>query len=107
MRAQDCVWRQPSDLHDGQSIQLTRKLVGYWVNSVGQERLRRGRGHTRNTPSRDASPTPGALPPSPVSTETRNLSPTVPGPSEPGCGQSLADKPNRAGRLAGSRREES
>ena len=84
MRARDCVWRQPSDPDGGQSIQLTRKLAGYWVNSVEQEQVRRGRGRNRNIPSRDASPAPDALPPNPASTEMQNLWPTLPGPSERG-----------------------
>src|SRR5438128_12000943 len=107
MRARNCVSPQPSDVHDGQSIQLTRKLAGYWVNSVEQQQLRRGRGRNRNIPSRDASPMPGVLPPYPVSTEMQNLWPTVTGLSEPGCGQSLADRSNRAERLAGNRRARS
>src|SRR6266849_7525369 len=107
MRARDYVWPQPSDVHGDQSIQLTRKLAGYWVNSVEQQQVPRGRGRTRNIPSRDASPAPGALPPNPASTEMQNLWPTLPGPNERGCGQSLADKPNRAQRLAGNRRERS
>ena len=85
MRARDCVWRQPSDPDGGQSIQLTRKLAGYWVNSVEQEQVRRGRGRNRNIPSRDASPAPGALPPNPASTEMQNLWPTLPGPNERAC----------------------
>ena len=89
MRARDCVWRQPSDLLFGRSIQLTRKLAGYWVNSVEQEQVRRGRGRNRNIPSRDASPAPGALPPNPASTEMQNLWPTLPGPNERGCGRLL------------------
>ena len=114
MRARDCVWRQPSDPVCGRSIQLTRKLAGYSVNSVEQEQVRRAHGHNRNIPSRDASPAPGALPPNPASTEMQNLWPTLPGPSERGCGRSLGDgtkyrryKSNRAQRLAGNRRERS
>src|SRR6476660_867684 len=107
MRARDCVWPQPSDPADGQSIQLTRKLAGYLVNSVEQEPARRGRGHNRNIPSRDAGPAPGALLPNPASTEMQNLWPTLPRLGEPACGLSLADKSNRAQKPAGSRRERS
>ena len=52
MRARDCVWRQPSDADCGPSIQLTRKLAGYWVNSVEQEQVRRARGHNPNSPKK-------------------------------------------------------
>src|SRR5207253_7077418 len=106
-RARDCVWPRPSDPAFGRSIQLTRKLAGYWVNSVEQPQVRRGRGRNRNIPSRDASPAPGALPPNPVSAEMQNLWRTLPSPSERGCGRSLVDKPNRGQRLAGNRRERS
>ena len=51
MRARDCVWRQPSDADCSPSIQLTRKLAGYWVNSVEQEQVRRARGHNPNSPN--------------------------------------------------------
>src|SRR5437868_6821951 len=104
MRARDCVWPQPSDLLGGQSIQPTQKLVGYWVNSVEQQQFQRGRERNLNIPNRDASPAPNALFPNPASTEMQNLWLTLPAPSEPGCGQSLADKPNRAQRLTGNRR---
>src|SRR5436190_23162453 len=104
MRARDCAWPQPSDLLDGQSIQLTQKLAGYWVNSVEQQQFQRGRERNLNIRNRDASPAPGALPPNPASTERQNLWLTLPGPSAPGCGQSLTDKPNRAQRLTGNRR---
>src|SRR5436190_679089 len=85
------------------SIQLTQKLAGYWVNSVEQQQFQRGRGRNRNIRNRDASPAPNALLPNPVSTEMQNLWLTLPGPGEPGCGQSLADKSNRAQRLTGNR----
>src|SRR3989442_14357029 len=101
------MWPQPSDLLDGQSIQLTQKLAGYWVNSVEQQQFQRGRGRNRNIPNRDASPAPNALPPNPASTEMQNLWPTLPEPSQPGCGQSLADKPNCDQRLTRNRRERS
>src|SRR6266513_545243 len=104
MRARDCAWPQPSDLHGGQSIQLTRKLARYWVNSVEQEQVRRGRGRSRNIPSKDATPAPNVSPPNPVSTEMQNLWPPLPGLSERRYGQSLADKSSRAERLAGNRR---
>ena len=55
MRARDCVWRQPSDADFGPSIQLNSKPADYRVNSVEQEQVRRGRGHNRNTPNKDAS----------------------------------------------------
>ena len=55
MRARDCVWRQTIDADRCQWIQLTRKLARYWVNSVQQEQVRRGRGPNRNIPSRGAS----------------------------------------------------
>src|SRR5437763_15627157 len=104
MRARGCMWPQPSDLLDGQSIQLTQKLAGYWANSVEQQQFQRGPGRNRNIPNRDATPAPNALLPNPASTEMQNLWLTLPGPSEPGCGQSLADKSNRAQSLTGNRR---
>src|SRR5437764_7794624 len=104
MRVRGYMWPQPSDLLDGQSIQLTQKLAGYWLNSVEQQQFQRGRGRNRNIPNTDASPAPNALPPNPASTEMQNLSRTLPGPRERGCGQSLADTPNRAQRLTGNRR---
>src|SRR5256885_11353748 len=107
MRARDCVWPQPSDLLDGQSIQLTQKLAGYWVNSVEQQQSQRGRGRNRNIPNRDASPAPNALPPNPASTEMQNLWPTLPRPDEWAYGPSPPDKPNRVRRLTGNRRERS
>src|SRR5205807_8649121 len=112
MRARDSVWRQPSEPVSDGSIQLTRKLAGYLVNSVEQEQVRRGRGCNRHIPSRDASPAPGALPPNPPSAEMQNLWRPLPGPSERECGRSLADgakyrryKSNRAQSLARNRRE--
>ena len=87
MRARDCVWRQPSDPDGGQFFQLTRKLAGYWVNSVEQEQVRRGRGRNRNIP-KDASPARDALPPNPASTEMQNLWPTLPGPNARECDRS-------------------
>ena len=107
MRARDCVWPQPNDFVSGRSIQLTRKLADYWVNLVEQEQVRRGRDRNRKIPNRDASPARGALPPNPVSIEMQNLWPPLPGLGERGCGQSLADKPNHAQRLAGNRQERS
>ena len=104
MRARDCVWRQPSDADCGPSIQLTRKLAGYWVNSVEQEQVRRARGHNPNSPKKGATPAPGALPPNPASTEMQNLWPTLPGPSARVC---RSAESSRAQRLAGNRRERS
>src|SRR5207253_8108525 len=102
MRVRDFVWRQPSDADSGPSIQLTGKLAGYWVNSVAQEQVRHGRGHNPNSPQKDATPAPGALPLNPASTEMQNRWPTLPGPSSRGGFQS-----SRAQRLAGNRRERS
>jgi hypothetical protein len=82
MRAQDCVWRQPSDPDGGQSFQRTRKLADYSVNSVEQEQVRRGRGHNLNSLKKGATPTPGALPPNPASTEMQNRWPTLPKPND-------------------------
>src|SRR6266513_2994407 len=107
MRARNSVWRQPSDLDRGQSIQLTRKLAGYWVNSVEQEQVRCWRGRNRNIPSKDASLVLGAVPQKPASAEMQNLWPTLPALNDRGCGHSLADKSNRVQRLAGNRRERS
>src|SRR6476661_7191080 len=56
MRARDCVWRQPSDADFCPSIQLTRKLAGYWVNSVEQEQVRRARDQNPNSPNKGATP---------------------------------------------------
>src|SRR5262245_28315731 len=103
MRARDCVWRQPTDPDCGPSIQLTRKLAGYWVNSVEQEQVRRALDHNLNSPQKGATPEPGALPPNPASTEMQNLWPTVPGPNA--CCPSLPGKLNRAKRPAGNKRE--
>src|SRR5213078_2095269 len=107
MRARDFVWRQPSDADCGPSIQLTRKLAGYWVNSVEQEPVRRARGHNPNSPKKDAKPAPGALPQNPASTEMQNLWPTVPGLNERECDRCRPRKPprkpNHAQKLAGNR----
>ena len=84
MRARDSAWRQPSDADCGPSIQLTRKPPGYWVNSAEQEQVRRGRDHNRDSPSKDATPAPGALLPNRASAEMQNLWPTLPGPSARG-----------------------
>src|SRR6266446_9879096 len=107
MRARDCVWRQPNDADCGPSIQLTRKFVGYWVNSVEQGQVRPARGHNPNNPQKGATPAPGELPPNPVSTEMQNLWSTLPLLNDRACGRSLPDRPNRAQRLAGNRRERS
>src|SRR5207248_3875711 len=95
--------RQPSDSDCGLSIQLNRKLARYWVNSVEQEQVRRARGHNPDSPKKDATPAPGALPPNPASNEMQNLWPTVPEPN--GCRLSLPGKLNRAKRPAGNKRE--
>ena len=92
MRARDYVWRQPSDADCGPSIQLSRKLAGYWVNSVEQEQVRRGRGHNPNSPKKGGTPAPGALPPNPASTEMQNLWPTLPGPSARGAANQVVRK---------------
>ena len=102
MRARDYVWRQPSDADCGQSIQLSRKFAGYWVNSVEQGQVRPARGHNPNSPKRGGTPAPGALPPSPASIEMQNRWPTLPAPGARGCFQST-----RGQRLAGNRRERS
>src|SRR5207253_9490185 len=81
MPARHCVWRQPSDSDCGLSIQLNRKLVHYWVNSVEQEQVRRARGHNPDSQNKDKTPAPGALPPNPASNEMQNLSPTVSAPN--------------------------
>src|SRR5215471_7837908 len=102
MRARDCIWRQPSDADCRPSIQLTRKLADYWVNSVEQEQVRRAHGHNPNSPKRGATPAPGALPLNPTLTEMQNLWQTWPAPSERGWFQST-----RGQRLAGNKRERS
>src|SRR6516225_8767529 len=107
MRARDSLWRQPSDADWSPSIQLTRKPAGCWVNSVEQEQARRGYDHNPNSQNKGATPAPGALPPNPASNEMQNLWPTVPGLSAREYVRFLPDKPNRAQRLAGNRRERS
>ena len=107
MRARDCVWRQPSDADCGPSIQLNRKPPGCWVNSAEQEQVRRGRGHNRIFPSRDASPAPGAFLPNWASPEMQNQWPTVQGPNERECDRSRSRKTYRVQKLAGNRRERS
>src|SRR6516162_8619516 len=107
MRARNYVSRQPSDPDFDRSTQLTRKLARHSVNSVVQEQVRRGRDHNPNSPNKGATRAQGAPPPNPASTEMQNLWPILPGPGERGCGRSLADKSNRAQRLAGNRPERS
>src|SRR5947207_15326340 len=84
MPARDCVWRQPSDADCGQSIQLSRKFAGYWVNSVEQGQVRPARGHNPNSPKRGGTPAPGALPPIPPPFEMKNEGRICP-PQAPGA----------------------
>src|SRR5436190_8972254 len=81
MRDRNSIWRQPSDAGRDPTIQLSRKLAGYWVNSVEQEQVRRARGHNPYSPNKGVTPAPGALPPNRASTEMQNRWPTLPGPS--------------------------
>src|SRR5438067_11997577 len=103
MPARNCVWRQSSDSDCGLSIQLNRKLARYWVNSVEQEQVRPARGHNPDSPKKDATPAPGALPPIPASNELQNLCPPVPGPN--GCRLSLPVKLIRQKGPAGNNEE--
>ncbi len=105
MRARDCVWPPPSDPSGGQFFQLTRKLAGYWVNSVEQEQLRYGRGRNQNIPHKDESSARDALPRNPASTEMQNLWPIVPGLNGRECDRSRPGKFHRAQRPVGNRRE--
>src|SRR6266480_2970987 len=98
MRARDYVWRQPSDADCGPSIQLTDKLARYWVKSVEQEQVRRGRGHNPKI-HQGATPARAALPLNPASAEMQNLWATLAGPGAR-CLQS-----SRAQELAGNRQE--
>src|ERR1041385_2247971 len=105
-RVQNCRWRPPSDVGRGLSIQLSRKLAGYWVNSAEQERVRHARGHNQYSPNKGGTPAPGGLPPNRASTGMQNRWPTLPGP-----GARVWDpypyESSRVQELAGNRRERS